>query len=82
MNSVREFCEKRKIPKGIEDAFSSYCRHKISERYAILNAKGETVTGTLAKFDDDELLKCWNEFVLEMRSTILAIGHATHKNAE
>lgn len=68
MNSIRDFCKKRLLNKKLTDAFTAYCKASISDYYQIGN--GQTVTGILMSFTEEEVEKMWGGFVLELRSVL------------
>ena len=65
MNSIREFCEKRKCNKYLTDAFIAYCKASISDYYDMGNNK--TVTGILTNFTEKEVEELWNKFVVDLK---------------
>ncbi len=68
MYKIKEFCEKRRIPKKIQDAFIAYCKASVSDYYQIKS--NETVTGLLVKFNEEEIESLWNKFVIDLRDSI------------
>jgi len=67
MNQILEFCEKRKIPDKIRNAFVEYCKSHIRGTY---NLGGKTVTELLSKFTQKELEKLWLMFVRDLRDLL------------
>ncbi len=68
MYEIDRFCEERKIPRKIRDAFVAYCKGYIHELSNI--PSNNTVTGLLMKLTQKELEERWQEFVLELRNTL------------
>lgn len=68
MYEIDRFCEERKIPRKIRDAFVAYCKGYIHELSNIPSS--DTATGLLMKFTQDELEQRWQEFVLDLRDTL------------
>ena len=66
MTVVQEFCKKKKASRKVEDAFVAYCRSLVREYYNIYN--GETTTGLVMRFTDDDLERVWQEFKSELGS--------------
>jgi hypothetical protein len=68
MHAIRDFCEKRMLNKKLTDAFISYCKSHVSDYYHIGN--GQTVTGILISFNDQEIEKLWQAFVADLRAIL------------
>lgn len=68
MHAIKKFCNSRVCSKQLTDAFVAYCRSFVSGYYNIGN--GTTVTGILMSFTDAEVLKMWDEFIRELRSSL------------
>ena len=68
MHAIRDFCQKRKTGKKIQDAFIAYCKASVSDYYQIRD--GETVTGLLMKFNEGEIEKLWNKFVIDLKKLL------------
>lgn len=68
MYAIDHFCNKRKTGKKIRDAFTAYCKASISDYYQIKS--GETVTGLLMKFTEEEIADLWDRFVIDLKKSI------------
>ena len=68
MNSISDFCEKRKIPIKIESAFRAYCKTDYAQRFAL--KEGETIAKIVANLTDAQVLDAWDGFVVEFMKTL------------
>lgn len=69
MSELSRFCEERKLNRQMEDAFVMYCRSAYASKYALKN--GETVKGIVDKLTRQEVESLWQNFVLDLRSTLI-----------
>lgn len=59
---LTEFCEKRHVPKQIQNAFGAYVRTYYAERFR-MNSEGETVHLILGRMSQEDLEDAWQDFV-------------------
>ena len=69
MNTIREFCEERKLSKPLEDAFTMYCRSDYADRYMIRTA-GETTEMLVRKMTQSQVEEAWSKFVCEIKNLL------------
>lgn len=68
-NNVSNFCEKKGLPKPLEQAFISYCQSLYASRYEI-SSDGEAIKSFINKMNQDEIEYAWNQFVLDLKSVL------------
>lgn len=66
MNTIKQFCEERKLSKPIEDAFIMYCRSTYAERFMLKD--GDTVQAIIARMNQEQVEDAWGKFVTELRN--------------
>lgn len=65
MNPIREFCRKRKVPRKIEEAFITYCKIVLADKFDLM--VGDTASLLARKIKPKDILPIWNDFVNEMK---------------
>lgn len=70
MNSIQQFCEKRKISHPIESAFTAYCKTAYALRFEL--KEGDTISKIISNLTDEQVLDAWNRFILDLKDSILA----------
>lgn len=70
MNPVRDFCRKRKISQGIEEAFVAYCKDYLKDTYGI--SMKDTLSLVGDKITPQDVQNLWNKFIVEMKNSILS----------
>lgn len=70
MNTIREFCEERKLTKQIEDAFIVYCRSTYAQRFQLRD--GQTVQMLVNNLNREKVEEAWGLFIGEMKQFLVA----------
>ena len=68
MKAIQEFCEKNKISRRIESAFTSYCRTTYALRFEL--REGDTVARVIATMNEEQVKQAWNSFVTELKDVL------------
>lgn len=63
---ISEFCEQRKIPNHIKDAFSAYCRSVYADKFAFLK-DSDTAHLLISRLTQDQLEDAWIGFTNELK---------------
>jgi hypothetical protein len=69
MNPIKEFCEKRKITKTIESAFSAYCKTDYAQRFDL--KEGDTIARIVANMTAGQVEHAWLCFVSELKELLV-----------
>lgn len=68
LNSISDFCEKRKIPLNIESAFRAFCKTDYAQQFAL--REGDTIQKIVANLTDVQVADAWDKFVCEFKKTL------------
>lgn len=66
ISPISEFCNKRKIPSHIKDAFSAYCRSIYADKFALLK-DSDTAYLLISRLTQDQLEDAWLGFTKELK---------------
>ncbi len=69
MNNISIFCERKGLPKRIEQAFITYCKDLYASRYQ-MKSSGDTVTQFVSNLTDQQIQDAWNNFILDLKNVI------------
>jgi hypothetical protein len=67
-SSIHEFCEERKIPSTIEQAFTAYVKAVYSSSLAV--RPGETLTKIITNLTREKVEEMWLKFVLDLKNIL------------
>ena len=69
MSAINEFCEKRKIPRNIESAFTAYIRTDYAQTFEL--REGETINKIVANLTNEQVETAWQKFILQLRDLLI-----------
>lgn len=69
MNSIQQFCEKRKISHPIESAFTAYCKTAYALQFEL--KEGDTISKIVSNLTDEQVLEAWNRFILDLKDSLI-----------
>ena len=68
MNTIKQFCEERKLTNPIQEAFIVYVRSTYAERFML--SMGDTVQMIVNKMTRQQVEEAWLEFVREIKNEV------------
>ena len=68
MTAIQEFCQERKIPDNIEQAFTTYVKATYSSSLAI--RPGETLSKIISNLTREQVEMEWLKFVFDFKQTL------------
>jgi hypothetical protein len=71
VNSVLLFCEERRIPDNISEAFLAFLRSDYAHRFEV-NKNSETIRTVIRNLSFEQVEEAWQDFVVDLRNVIIA----------
>ena len=69
MTAINEFCEKRKIPKNIESAFTAFVHTDYAQIFELRDG-GDTINKIVLNLTDNQVGLAWQKFVLQLHDVL------------